>query len=217
MAPRRKLLDKVCPICHETFRPKTATSKYCNMQCAGIGNRRAVDIEKVCGYEPCSKSFTVREKFRNRIFCSRGCSSSYRNVSRTFPRNPCKNCGELVKEAAHTYCNGACHKEYLYNTYIAKWLSGEESGNSDFGMSKTVWRWVREKEGLKCWDCGWDTPHPVSGEPPVQVDHIDGDARNNRPENLRLLCPNCHSLTETWGNRGGRTSSRTYRYDKSQK
>ncbi|MGW7435839.1 HNH endonuclease signature motif containing protein [Streptomyces sp. NPDC054849] len=36
---------------------------------------------------------------------------------------------------------------------------------------------------------------------PLEVDHIDGDWRNNRPENLRLLCPNCHSTTDTYRGR----------------
>ncbi|MGW0571178.1 HNH endonuclease [Streptomyces tauricus] len=40
------------------------------------------------------------------------------------------------------------------------------------------------------------------GEPlPLEVDHIDGDWRNNRIENLRLLCPNCHSTTATYRGR----------------
>ncbi|MFF7307867.1 HNH endonuclease signature motif containing protein [Streptomyces sp. NPDC008137] len=32
----------------------------------------------------------------------------------------------------------------------------------------------------------------------LQIDHINGDWRDNREENLRYLCPNCHALTETW-------------------
>lgn len=34
----------------------------------------------------------------------------------------------------------------------------------------------------------------------LQVDHIDGDRFNNSIENLRIICPNCHTQTETFGN-----------------
>ncbi|MGW5395208.1 HNH endonuclease signature motif containing protein [Streptomyces sp. NPDC003952] len=39
---------------------------------------------------------------------------------------------------------------------------------------------------------------------PLEVDHVDGDWRNNQPANLRLLCPNCHSTTDTYRGRGKR-------------
>lgn len=39
-----------------------------------------------------------------------------------------------------------------------------------------------------------------NGKPIVlQIDHIDGDCKNNRYENLRLICPNCHTQTDTYG------------------
>lgn len=44
------------------------------------------------------------------------------------------------------------------------------------------------------------------GKPIVlQLDHINGDNRDNRIENLRLLCPNCHSQTETWCGKNKKT------------
>jgi hypothetical protein len=48
------------------------------------------------------------------------------------------------------------------------------------------------------------------GEPlPLEVDHIDSDWRNNRIDNLRLLCPNCHSTTDSYRGRGkGRAKER---------
>lgn len=33
---------------------------------------------------------------------------------------------------------------------------------------------------------------------PLEIHHIDGDPLNNDLKNLQLLCPNCHSQTETW-------------------
>ena len=33
---------------------------------------------------------------------------------------------------------------------------------------------------------------------PLELDHINGDNGDNRLENLRLLCPNCHALTPTY-------------------
>ncbi|WCN01553.1 HNH endonuclease signature motif containing protein [Streptomyces sp. M92] len=46
------------------------------------------------------------------------------------------------------------------------------------------------------------------GEPlPLEVDHVDGNWRNNRIANLRMLCPNCHSTTDTYRGRSkGRAS-----------
>lgn len=58
-----------------------------------------------------------------------------------------------------------------------------------------------------CSGCGRST---WEGRPmPLELDHTNGDRRDNRLENLRLLCPNCHALTETYRGRNiGRYASR---------
>jgi hypothetical protein len=69
------------------------------------------------------------------------------------------------------------------------------------------------EEGLleeKCATCGLGTIW--CGKVIVlQVDHINGDCLDHRIENLRLLCPNCHSQTETFCSRSIGDSTKTER------
>jgi hypothetical protein len=69
--------------------------------------------------------------------------------------------------------------------------------DSNFQSYKLKNRLIRD--GLKtplCEECGW-AKRSEGGRLPLELDHINGDARDNRLENLRILCPNCHSLKPT--------------------
>ncbi len=76
-------------------------------------------------------------------------------------------------------------------------LEGVLIENSDYQSFKLKRRLFRE--GLKqpcCEMCGWAVKTP-DGYLPLELDHINGDHRDNRLLNLRILCPNCHSLQPT--------------------
>jgi Zn finger protein HypA/HybF involved in hydrogenase expression len=72
--------------------------------------------------------------------------------------------------------------------------------NSEYQSHKLRKRLIRENIfEAKCSNCNlkeW-LGLPI----PLELEHIDGDRYNNRLENLKLLCPNCHALTATWRRR----------------
>jgi 5-methylcytosine-specific restriction endonuclease McrA len=73
--------------------------------------------------------------------------------------------------------------------------------------ASTIKKVLIERYGYSCMKCGiseWMN-EPIS----LQLDHVNGLSNNNLPDNVRLLCPNCHSQTPTYGakNKGnGRAS-----------
>ena len=81
----------------------------------------------------------------------------------------------------------------------------ENSSYQNMGSLKR--RLIREnKLEYKCALCGnkgiWNNKELV-----LQLDHINGNHKDNRLENLRLLCPNCHSQTDTFCTRQLRAKS----------
>ena len=118
----------------------------------------------------------------------------------------CLNCGKPIARKNNRYCSYSCQKSKQKSDYIGRWLCGVEDGvtcgiNSGEQTSLTIINWLKETRGEKCERCGWNEQNKFTGKIPVQVHHEDGDVRNNRPNNLTLICPSCHSLTEHFGGR----------------
>jgi 5-methylcytosine-specific restriction endonuclease McrA len=82
-----------------------------------------------------------------------------------------------------------------------------ESGEFDrLGNKQTIDRVSKQYlisiHGEKCMNCNWSDVNPWTKKVPIELNHIDGNPENHNLENIELLCPNCHSLTEFNKSRG---------------
>jgi hypothetical protein len=145
---------------------------------------------------------------KNNNFCNRSCSATFNNLISNHPNGykceyetvgyekPCEYCGKIlkrsrkIKSTAHVFC---CIKhQFLY-------LAEQKIKNKQPISSGALRRYLIYVRGHKCEgeNCGLSI---WMGKPiPLDVHHIDGDANNNDPENLKLLCKNCHGLTDNYG------------------
>ena len=118
----------------------------------------------------------------------------------------CLNCEKEIKQQ-NKYCSTKCQREYQQKLWEEKWLLGEVDGNINpvwTEPSRRVRTYLLKKYNNKCSRCGWGEINPFTGSLPLEVEHIDGNPYNTTPDNVTLLCPNCHSLTKTYrgANRG---------------
>lgn len=103
----------------------------------------------------------------------------------------CPRCNNLFANRSTKYCSKDCYNKSRYDLTVQKFNSGQLS-------HKAAKEHLIKLHGNKCMRCGWNKINPYSNSCPIDLEHIDGDSSNNNPDNLLLLCPNCHSLTPTY-------------------
>ena len=149
---------------------------------------------------------TPASEYNRKIFCNNSCSASYTNRQTKKKHKTCLNCGIEIK-SQNKYCSNKCQQEFLQKEWEEKWFAGEVSGNINpiwTSYSNRVKTYLFRIHDSKCAKCGWGEINPYTGTIPLEVEHIDGDPFNTTPDNVTILCPNCHSLTATYrgANRG---------------
>lgn len=115
----------------------------------------------------------------------------------------CLNCGEeniWKRSTKNKFCDNKCFQEFSEKE---KFSLIEQGLINSFNKLRT---YLLKTVG-KCYECG--VGQYYNGKPlTLHCDHIDGNSDNNTLDNLRLLCPNCHSQTETYCGRNKKNSKR---------
>jgi hypothetical protein len=169
-----------CPVCHNN-----ATYVYCSLSCSNRDRVRKNELiynanPKKC--MECSNPIPYSKRHTN-VFCSNSCAASRNN--RLHPKRMKQE--KLPKP----------------DVTLSRFLAGQVDQRAT--LRKLLIR-VRGNACAICTLSGIWCGKPIT----LIVDHKDGDAGNNLPDNVRLLCPNCNSQTPTFSgrNRGKGRKSR---------
>jgi hypothetical protein len=136
------------------------------------------------------------------LYCTYGCSNKARTKDAVLCCKWCEIEFHPKYKRWRAFCCARCaglysgHQKYLI--YIVRWKKGLENGCTGcngFTVSGHIRRYLFERYDKKCCECGWSKKHSITGKIPLEVDHIDGNWKNNKEANLRLVCPNCHALS----------------------
>lgn len=153
------------------------------------------------------------------FFCGKDCQSA---AARIFESKPgyfgrtgapysknsskpkeCLNCRAPVS-SIRKYCSVKCQVAFQRNKNIQDWKEGKLLGYHDarlYPVKRWLRNWLFEQADNKCTECGYDKRNPFTGLLVLEIHHIDGNPKNCIEENLRVLCRNCHGLTENFCSR----------------
>ena len=125
-----------------------------------------------------------------------------------------KLCKKCKKKLCHTNTSGYCQNcfnEIRKQKRIDIWLETGDTGcKIGSHIRNSIRKYIYESQDYKCAICNCDNEWNGK-ELKFVLDHIDGDASNNKQENLRLICPNCDSQLDTYKSKN-KNSARNFRH-----
>ena len=167
---------------------ETKNSKFCSRICSGLYNNKNSLKLRNFQDKKIQQGIENRGLKKDQIILNE-------KLKKDIKVNLCLYCNKPVN---HKFCNNTCKTLYNLNKNIESWLDGKLDGCSKNGHASYVKKYLLKKYNNKCSKCGWGERNLYINSIPLEVDHIDGNAYNNKPENVIILCPNCHSLTKSY-------------------
>ena len=127
----------------------------------------------------------------------------------------CLQCGKELKNNQKKFCSNKCSSDFKKEENINNWLKTGNCGKKcDGTIPQSIKNYLYKINEYKCSICGFEGYNKVTGKTILQIHHIDGDAYNNNINNLQVLCPNHHAMTENFMNLNKGKSTRVNRYKK---
>ncbi len=123
----------------------------------------------------------------------------------------CINCSKEFETTREDkiYCSFQCSAEYRHKESYKDFLEHNEKYCKGNYTPKNFKDEFMKEQNNVCAICGCKPEH--NGKPLVFIlDHIDGDASNNKRENLRMICPNCDSQLDTFKSKNKNSTRRNY-------
>jgi 5-methylcytosine-specific restriction endonuclease McrA len=108
-----------------------------------------------------------------------------------------------------TPTNKTCNSPKCINAYTVK--NYGELSHQPYYRNKIIKKYYIQTRGHKCEMCGTTTW--LGKQVPLVAHHINGDANDWRPENVQLLCGNCHPFTPNYCGKNGGNGTRFRRYN----
>ena len=123
----------------------------------------------------------------------------------------CENCGIQFSNKCKNsrFCSNICDTQYKHKQHYKDFLENNEKYcRGNYTPKNFKKEFLKEQDG-KCAICGC---LPVHNNKPLNfiIDHINGDASDNRRENLRMICPNCDSQLDTFKSKNKHSTRRNY-------
>lgn len=208
--------NKIVRICNKkncntelTGNQKQGGTIHCSIECSRLNRGLSPKVIS-------RKCLNCKNLTKNPKFCSKSCSATMNNQGINRFKTSKYTCSECKNEyyKSQKFCSIDCQKTSKRKFAVEAWLKGDFTlitiqGEKNKGiLLKFFIDWFKESKDYTCEGilsngskCNFREFHPVDNKPGIQIDHIDGDKKNQNKDNLRVLCPNCHWRTKTWGTR----------------